>query len=87
VKLNVDRINWKFVWVRAEILKARNNIFERGRKKYERRKRMGASQSKTREDHGNTKARRILFLSVSVSPWFKFLFCICVSHRSKTFVN
>jgi hypothetical protein len=34
--------------VRAELLKARTRIFERGRKKYASRKRMGASQSKTR---------------------------------------
>ena len=73
----------------AELLKARKRILESGRKKYERRNRMGASQRRTRENHGDAKTRRIDFLpfrarvSVSVSRWFKMLFCIWMSHQVK----
>jgi hypothetical protein len=71
VNPSVDRINWKFGLVSDEVLKARERILESGRKKNERRKRIGASQRRIRKNHGDAKSRRIDFLRISVLPWFK----------------
>src|SRR3989304_4572660 len=63
----------------AEVLKAMMRIFERGRKKNTPRNINGVIQSKRRENHGDTKTLRIVFLSVSVVLWFKKLIRIYVN--------
>lgn len=65
-----------FESVKVERLKVRVRIFVRGRKKKERRKRIVGIQSKERENHGDAKVRRYVFLRVSESPWFRELICI-----------